>query len=411
MSDILNHEKDQSDAPLDGGPGWLVVAGSFLCQWVIFGYNFTWGIYEDYYYREVFQEKVSISALALVGTVGTALIVVLGPINGPLIDRFGYRKLVGLGSILLPLGILLASFATELWHLFLTQGVLYGIGASFVFFPSVGIIAEWFSKKRGLASGIAVSGTGVGGLVLGPLTHKLIDIVNVAWTLRIIAIHAFVFLVIATFLIRGRIERPHRPFQLDFSLLKDNRFVVLLATTFVEYFAYVIPFFLTPEYCVYIGLGSSTGGLFVGLMSGANAVGRIVFGFIADKYGNTITMTCCTFLAGISILVLWSFSQGYALMCVFVLAYGFFGGGFVSLLPVVTAQVTGVQKLGNALGLVFATTIVGNLVGTPITTALKGTAGEGRMTYIPAILFSGFITLSAACCLFTLHRMSIPTRA
>ncbi|ORY00584.1 MFS general substrate transporter, partial [Basidiobolus meristosporus CBS 931.73] len=313
-----------------------------------------------------------------------------------------------LGAILLPLGIFLASFATELWHLFLTQGLLYGIGASLVFFPSVGIIAEWFSVKRGLASGIAVSGTGVGGLVLGPLTRKLIDVVNVAWTLRIIAIHAFVFLVVAAFLLKGRIERPKRSFSLDFSLLHDRRFVALLVTSFFEYFAYVIPFFLTPEYCVYIGLGSSTGGLFVGLMSGANAVGRIVFGFVADKFGNTVTITSCTSLAGLSILLLWSFSHGYALMCIFVLAYGFFGGGFVSLLPVVTAQITGVQKLGNALGLVFATTIVSNLVGTPIATALKGTAGSGNMEYIPPILFSGFVTLAAACSLLTLHLMKKP---
>ncbi|ORX76339.1 hypothetical protein K493DRAFT_393342 [Basidiobolus meristosporus CBS 931.73] len=58
------------------------------------------------------------------------------------------------------------------------------------------------------------------------------------------------------FLLKGRVERPKRPFQLDFSALQDKRFVILLTTAFFEYFAYVIPFFLTPEYCTYAGFGS-----------------------------------------------------------------------------------------------------------------------------------------------------------
>ncbi|ORX89102.1 hypothetical protein K493DRAFT_383612 [Basidiobolus meristosporus CBS 931.73] len=157
---------------------------------------------------------------------------------------------------------------------------------------------------------------------------------------NISAIHAFIFLIIAAFLLKGRVERPKRPFQLDFSALQDRRFVILLTTAFFEYFAYVIPFFLTPEYCTYAGFGSGAGGLFV-----------------------------------------------------------------------VTAQITGVQRLGNALGLVFATTIVGNLVGTPIATALKGTAGGGKMEYIPPILFSGFVTLAAACCFLALHLSKAPQAA
>lgn len=70
-----------------------------------------------------------------------------------------------IGLILESGGFIAASFATKIWHLFLTQGVLFGVGLGFLFTSSVGIVSQWFDKKRSVANGIVTAGSGIGGLV------------------------------------------------------------------------------------------------------------------------------------------------------------------------------------------------------------------------------------------------------
>lgn len=93
-----------------------------------------------------------------------------------------------LGTAIMALALILASFASEVWHLMLSQGVLFGVGASLVYYPAIGAPSHWFDAKRGFALGLAVSGTGLGGLALAPATQALMDGVGVAWTLRILAL-------------------------------------------------------------------------------------------------------------------------------------------------------------------------------------------------------------------------------
>ncbi|KAL1918896.1 uncharacterized protein VTP21DRAFT_2277 [Calcarisporiella thermophila] len=102
------------------------------------------------------------------------------------------------------------------------DGLIYGVGSSLAFFPSVGTIPEWFTRHRGLASGIAVCGVGIGGFVLSPVTEKLISCVGVNWTLRIMGIMSFVMLGTATLLIKSRVARDTpRPFSLNLSLFRQ----------------------------------------------------------------------------------------------------------------------------------------------------------------------------------------------
>jgi hypothetical protein len=114
------------------------------------------------------------------------------------------------GACFIFAGLFLASFSNQLYQYYLTQGILYGIGASFTYFvslspftcimlyanncfgkPAVSIPSQWFDKRRGLATGIAVSGSGVGGLLLSIATAQLLNSVGLGWTLRITAIFAF----------------------------------------------------------------------------------------------------------------------------------------------------------------------------------------------------------------------------
>jgi MFS family permease len=77
----------------------------------------------------------------------------LGLFISPIIMRLGYRRTMCIGTVVAPLGLILASFATQLWHIYLSQGILFGLGATFVFSPSIGLPSQWFVKRRAFATG------------------------------------------------------------------------------------------------------------------------------------------------------------------------------------------------------------------------------------------------------------------
>ncbi|KAG0040250.1 hypothetical protein BGZ82_004254 [Podila clonocystis] len=180
------------ESPIDGGlKGWLAVLGSFLIHCFAFApTEFVFGIFE-LHYHSVFPDATS-SSIAFIGTTGSAVTYIAGFLSGIIADRFGFRGTALCGTVVMTISLVLASFSTKIWHLYMTQGVLFGIGASMIYYPGVAVPSQYFNRRRGLAMGIAVSGAGAGGFVLAPLTNALIDRVEVFWTLRILALMVFV---------------------------------------------------------------------------------------------------------------------------------------------------------------------------------------------------------------------------
>jgi MFS family permease len=138
-----------------------------------------------------------------------------------------------LGSILMSLGLILAGFSTEIWHVYLTQGVLFGVGSSLAYMSIVATIPQWFTTRRGTAMGFSSSGSGFGGLALSPMVNSLVIKFGLPWTYRIVGFFSFGVLMIASFLIRSRLppgfeKRPiNSPIKV--SMLKDANFVILVA--------------------------------------------------------------------------------------------------------------------------------------------------------------------------------------
>lgn len=83
----------------------------------------------------------------------------------------------------------------QVWHLILTQAILYGLGATALYFPIMSNAPRFFDRNRGFALGLILSGNGIGGLVLAPTVHVLIKRVGVRWALRILGLWTFVLMV------------------------------------------------------------------------------------------------------------------------------------------------------------------------------------------------------------------------
>ncbi|KAF9572454.1 hypothetical protein EC968_009932 [Mortierella alpina] len=411
----------------DGGPrAWLVVFGSFLVHTFAFApTEYVFGIFELHYHT-VFPSATA-SSIAFVGTTGSAVTYLAGFLAGIVADRFGFRITALAGTVIMTVSLILASFSTQLWHLYLTQGILFGIGASLAYYPSIAVPSHYFTKRRGLATGLAVSGVGVGGLVLAPLTHLLIDKFEIFWTLRILAALCFVICGVASLLIVERKEHAdvdgpdhkpsvekneelgslaaqqttvpeNQPFFEALKVFKDPRFLSLSLAELAASIGFLIPLYYMQTYSVFIGISAERGALILGLSNGASFAGRILLGLVSDYISNARVLLFCSWATAFSVLVLWTVSRSFGMMLLTGLMYGFFAGGYVSLVPVAVAESFGTKQMASTIGLMYATGGLGMLGGAPLAGFLLDVT-KPNISYLPVTLTAGVTMLLGAVCI------------
>jgi MFS family permease len=162
------------NAPLDDRRifyGWFVVAAAFAVTFVGFGSAYTFSAFVEALQHDFSASRGSVS---LVFSLAGFLYFGLGIVSGPLADRFGSRRLAVTGMILTGLGLAAASAARSLTEVYAAYGLGVGLGVGCAYVPAIGAVQRWFVRRRGFASGLAVSGIGVGTLVMPPLATWLI---------------------------------------------------------------------------------------------------------------------------------------------------------------------------------------------------------------------------------------------
>lgn len=197
---------------------------------------------------------------AFVGGLSISMALFVSPLATMCTRYFGTHTTLSIGIILETAGLLGASFATEIWHLFLSQGLAFGLGMGCMFVASVGIIPQWFSTKRSFANSLGAAGSGIGGLVYSLATNAMIQSVGLGWAFRILAIVTFVVNVICVSLLRDRnkaIGSVQTAF--DFRLFKRPEFLLILMWGFFSMLGYVVLLFSMPNYARSIGLTAQQG--------------------------------------------------------------------------------------------------------------------------------------------------------
>lgn len=146
--------------PPDGGfQAWLQVAMGWIIIFTTWGYVNSFGSFQAYY-TEILPEDPS--TISWIGSVQVFLTFFIGAFSGRLLDAGLFVPTFFVGGVLQLLGIFMMSLSTKWWQLFLSQGVLTGIGGGIFFCPSMGLIATYFSNRRALAVGITTTGNSVG---------------------------------------------------------------------------------------------------------------------------------------------------------------------------------------------------------------------------------------------------------
>ncbi|KAI8876484.1 MFS general substrate transporter [Backusella circina FSU 941] len=377
----------------NGGYGWVVAVAGFLVNFVMFGSASIWGVFSNAFAQTVLKDKATTVQLMSVGSVAIISLNLFAPVS-PLLSRFGTRSTMLFGSVLMSLGLIIAGFSTEVWHLFLTQGILFGAGASIVYMSVVAVIPQWFTTRRGTAMGISSAGSGFGGLALSPMVSSLISQYGIAWTYRIVGLMSFGICVVASFMMRTRLppgeaKLPSRS-PIKLSTLKSANFIIWLFGVVISLTGYLIPLFYMPKYCTSHGIPSTQSSNIVGVACAMNAIGRLVLGYFADRIGRLNMYVIASVSSGLFCMLLWPFAKTYETMMAFAVLFGFTCGIYYALAPPITASVVGADDISSGLSILFIVSSIAG-VGPTISSAIQqATPSQG---YIGVQMFSGSVYL------------------
>lgn len=155
----------------DGGWGWVVVLGSLVCNIIVDGVCYSFGVFKEQYVREF---NASNEQTGWVGSLLAGCYLTVGPVVSVLSEKYGCRKVTIAGAVISSVGFVLSTQATSIEMLIVTYGVIGGVGFGAIYLPAIVTVGHWFDKKRALATGLAVCGTGIGTFIFAPLSQKLI---------------------------------------------------------------------------------------------------------------------------------------------------------------------------------------------------------------------------------------------
>jgi hypothetical protein len=164
-------EFSECKAP-DGGWGWVVVFASFMINMIADGITFSFGIFNVEFLKYFGDSK---GKTAWIGSIFMASPLLSGPIASYLTDRYGCRKVTIVGSITASIGFLLSAMSDSMEMLFVTFGVIAGVGLSLCYVAAVVSVAYYFDKRRSFATGISVCGSGIGTFIFPPIIQYLIS--------------------------------------------------------------------------------------------------------------------------------------------------------------------------------------------------------------------------------------------
>ncbi|KAI0450505.1 MFS transporter, MCP family, solute carrier family 16, member 6 [Xylaria acuta] len=389
----------------DGGYGWVCVLAQFLINGFTWGVAASYSVYLAYYLsNDLFTEGKAID-YAFIGGFNFAFALLVAPLATLLMRLHGVKTPMFLGLILLPTGFVSASFATRVWHLYLSQGMCVGSGIGLIYIPATTVVPQWFTKKRSLANGICASGSGIGGLIICFSTQGLLETVGLAWSLRVTAVVVFFVNLVATILIQSRNDDIKPDLRIfNFHLLISYQVNLLLGWGIIIMFGYITLMFTMSDYALVIGRSQQDSAAVAAILNGGAAIGRPFIGYLSDRYGRVEVAGIATFSCGILVFALWLPTTNYGALVTFAFVSGSILGIFWAAIAPLAADVVGLQQLPAFLSIVWLSVVLPSAFATVIALELR-CQDFGTRSYIYTQIFAGVSYIVASLLLLELWRV------
>ncbi|KAL4805935.1 major facilitator superfamily domain-containing protein [Aspergillus unguis] len=407
----------------------LVVAAGFSVMFTTCAFIFSYGVYQSLY-EEMAEMRgtpftgSSTALINLVGILAIALMSMGGPFAMHWSKIYSPQAVIISGGWVFGIAYILASFGKALWHFALTQGVLLGIGTCLAYVPTMSVAPTWFEKRRGLAMGVIISGSAVGGMIWPPALRAMITHLGFRNALRISGCISLVLVSVAGYALRWE-PKFHEQVRLqtqgirrrsawanapmvDFRVARSKRFLAQALGCFLQSAGYSTPLFFYAAYASTLGYSSTTAANFITLNNASNFISRIAIGYSADRYGRINALFMTTLLSAIAVFAFWipsmfqyhsdsvSKTSADALFIVFTILYGAFASAYISLFPASLIELFGVQHFTSVNGALYLIRGMGALIGTPLTGMLiTNSALTSSFVYHRAGVVVGVLLMAA----------------
>lgn len=383
---------------------WAIAALAFITLGFSRGINSSFGVF-----YVALLDAFGWSRAITAGVFSVVLIVdaCISPVVGHLLDRFGPKKIVGAGCVLLAAGLVLSSRIQSLWEFYIFFGLVSALGLSFMgMVPHVVLISEWFSSRRASALGVVYAGTGVGILLIAPSTEWLIS--NWGWerALQTLALVVVVFLLplVLIFFRSGPCGEEHgednkagNRWTAKLALQSGQFWLIFFARVFAAGGTTVI---VTHQVAHVVDIGYSRlyAATIFGLMGMTSTAGRMVFGYVADLFSKqgAYTLNILTTLVGVAALMMARDPSQPWLLYVYVI---FFGIGFGSRAVIFSALSADIFS-GKGFGAIFGYSVISVGVGGALGSWFGGFFYDISGSYLVSFVLSTLVLLLSDLCIW-----------
>lgn len=392
--------------PNGGFYAWTCTACCATINAHTWGLNSSYGVFLAHYLAtDTFGRNVTPLEYAFVGSLSISCAMLISPLATLTTRYYGTRTTLFIGIFFETASLIGASFATQIWQLFLSQGVCFGLGMGFLFVGSVAIVPQWFTTRRSLANGISAAGSGLGGLIYSLATGAMLPRLGLAWTFRVLAIVACVVNTVCALIVRDRnaiIGSTQSAF--DAALFRRVEYLLLCGYGWFSMLAYVVLIFSLPNYArAAIGLSAAQAAVVGALLNLGQALGRPPIGYFSDAAGRINMAALMTFLAGLFCFVIWIPSESYGVLIFYALLGGTVAGTFWATVPPLAAECVGLRRVPAALNLIWLVIVLPVTFSEPIALQIA----QGSSGYLGTQLWAGFMYFAAALCLVALRGWKI----
>lgn len=367
---------------------WVIAVAGVFMQ-VALGAVYAWSVFRA---PLVKQFGWSISEVTLTFTISIFVLGIAAFLGGLWLNRKGPRVVAITGGILYGLGVFLASFsANKLWWLYLSYGLIGGIGLGLSYIVPVAVLMKWFPDRRGLITGIAVGGFGAGALITAPVATRFIQSVGVLNTFAYLGIAYLIVTVVASLFMQnppeGWMPEGWRPTASQTSQRAGRDYTLGEALKTWQWYALWLLLFLNtfagisiisqeaPIFQELVGVSAVVAASMVGIASIGNAFGRVFWAWVSDLITRRATFFV---MFGLQILLFWLLPSITAVSLMTIITFVVlmcYGGGFGTM-PAFAADYFGSKNVGPIYGLMLTAWGCASAVGPLLIAYMRQTTGS-----------------------------------
>ncbi|XP_045498896.1 monocarboxylate transporter 10 [Colias croceus] len=375
-----------SNDPPDGGfRAYSIVIGSFLTNGLLFGVINSYSVIYTVLQKRLRDENVpnADSKAALVGALTMGTTFLLSPLSGVLTGLLGLRLTAVLGGSIATGSLLLTSFVVDhVDALYFTYGIMYGLGASLAYTPSLAILGHYFKRYLGRVNGFVTIGSSIFTVIMPSLMKHMIENYGLPWMFRLLAVFTF-GIALCGLLFKPIplvvIEKPSREKNTFKALIKTivnvqiwkNRKYRLWALSMpVALFGYFVPYVHIQEFIekTFTNVNVTLPLQCIGATSG---LGRLMFGILADKKGiDRILLQQISFYVIGTLTIILPFVKSFELFIVICLGMGIFDGAFIALIGPIAFEFCGSAYAAQAIGCMLGLSATPLSIGPPLAAKL-----------------------------------------